>query len=127
MLASGRVSGVLQLSDLDLAHLEHRLHRPAGTLGIGIIEQLIEPARHDLPGQPEAVLEPTTRAVGFLAPLGLFVGLTLMEAWQLWRLRGDAEAMDPLVMMGLFASLGGLLVGGLLANLLDRRLPVVED
>ena len=69
----------------------------------------------------------STRAVGFLAPLGLFVGLTLMEAWQLWRLRGDAEAMDPLVMMGLFASLGGLLVGGLLANLLDRRLPVVED
>ena len=37
-LPSGRVGGVLQLSDLDLAHLEHRLHRPAGALGIGIVE-----------------------------------------------------------------------------------------
>jgi len=37
-LPSGRVGGVLQLSDLDLAHLEHRLHRTAGALGIGIIE-----------------------------------------------------------------------------------------
>jgi hypothetical protein len=37
-LPSGRVGGVLQLSDLDLAHLEHRFHRPAGALGIGIIE-----------------------------------------------------------------------------------------
>ena len=69
----------------------------------------------------------STRVVGFIAPLGLFAGLTLMEAWQLWRLRGDTEAMDPLVFMGLFASLGGLFVGGLVANLVDTRLPETED
>jgi hypothetical protein len=69
----------------------------------------------------------STRVVGFLAPLGLFIGLTLMEAWQLWRLRGDDEAMDPLVMMGIFAGLGGLFVGGILANLLDARPVEPED
>ena len=69
----------------------------------------------------------STGVVGFLAPLGLFVGLTLMEAWQFWRLRGDSEAMDPLVLMGLLASLGGLFVGGLLANLLDARPLETED
>jgi len=55
------VGGVLRRGDLYLAHLEHRLHSPAGTPGIGIVEQLIEPARNDLPGQPEAVLEPPAR------------------------------------------------------------------
>ena len=69
----------------------------------------------------------STSVAGFLAPLGLFLGLTLMEAWQLWRLRGDTEAMDPLAFMGVFGCLGGLFVGGLLANLLDTRIPETED
>jgi hypothetical protein len=43
------------------AHLEHRLHRPAGTLRVGVVDQLAQPARDDLPRQPEAVLEPAAR------------------------------------------------------------------
>jgi hypothetical protein len=59
-----------------------------------------------------------TRRAGFLAPLGFFVALTLMEAWQLWRLRGDTEVNDPLLFMGLLAGLLGLLAGGIAANVL---------
>jgi hypothetical protein len=56
------------------------------------------------------------------------VALTLMEAWQLWRLRGDPEANDPLAPLGLFAALGGLFVGGLAASILnDGLLPDESD
>jgi hypothetical protein len=68
-----------------------------------------------------------TRLVGFHAPLGLFAGLALMEAWLLWRLRGDSEAIDPLVFLGLLAALGGLFVGGVVANVLDGRPPVADE
>ena len=59
--------------------------------------------------------------MGLLAPLGLFTGLALVEAWLLWRLRGDSEAIDPLVFLGLLVALGGLLVGGVAANVLADR------
>ena len=51
----------LQLGDLDLAHLEHRFHRPASALGIRITQQLAQPARDDLPRDAPAILEPATR------------------------------------------------------------------
>lgn len=62
-----------------------------------------------------------SRLAGLFAPLGLFAGLTLMEAWQLWRLRGHSEPIDALVVMGLLASLCGLLVGALIARVLSKR------
>jgi hypothetical protein len=68
-----------------------------------------------------AVAYGRTRLVGFLAPLGLFAGLALTEAWLLWRLRGDSEAIDPLAFLGLMAALGGLIVGGVAANVLADR------
>src|SRR3990170_7630217 len=40
-----------ELFDLDLTHLQHRLHRAAGSLRVGIIQQLVELARGDLPRQ----------------------------------------------------------------------------
>ena len=61
------------------------------------------------------------RHVGFFAPLGSFAGLALVEAWALWMLREDAESIDPLVFMGLGASLCGLLIGGLVASVLIDR------
>ena len=64
-----------------------------------------------------------TRREGFLAPLGFFTALTVMEAWQLWRLRGDTEVNDPLLFMGLFAGLVGLLAGGIAANVFGTRPP----
>ena len=70
-----------------------------------------------------AIAHRRTRRAGFLVPLGFFAGLALMEAWQLWRLRGDAEANDPLLFMGLFAGLVGLLAGGIAANVLGTRPP----
>ena len=44
-----RVGRPLELGDIDLAHLEHRLHGAAGTLRIGISNELVQLARHDLP------------------------------------------------------------------------------
>ena len=65
-----------------------------------------------------------TRRVGFVAPLGLFASLALVEAWVLWMLRGDSEAITPLVFLGLGASLGGLFIGGLVLDfLVDRDRP----
>src|ERR687891_2294251 len=60
--ALGPVGRPLELGDFDLAHLEHRLHGAARTLRIGISDQLVQLARHDLPRQPESVLEPSARA-----------------------------------------------------------------
>ena len=57
----GRVGRPLELGDIDLAHLEHRLHGAARTLRIGISNQLVQLARHDLPRQAESVLEPSAR------------------------------------------------------------------
>ena len=74
-----------------------------------------------------AVAYGRTRIVGFLAPLGMFGGLVSVEAWLLWRLRGDSEAIDPLVFLGLLAALGGLFVGGLAANVLADRPPVADE
>ena len=64
-----------------------------------------------------------TRRTSLLAPLGLFAALTLVEAWQLWRLRGDTEAIDPLVVMGGLAAVTGLLAGGFTARILAARPP----
>jgi hypothetical protein len=47
-------------------HLEHRVHRPPGAAGVRVVQQLVQAARHDLPRQPEAVLEPAART-GFAA------------------------------------------------------------
>src|SRR5438270_250009 len=47
----GAVGGTLQLGDVELAHLQHRLHRTPGPTRVGVGEQLEQPPRHDLPGQ----------------------------------------------------------------------------
>ena len=57
-----RVGRPLELGVINLAHLEHRLHGAARTLRIGISNQLVQLARHDLPREPESVLEPSARA-----------------------------------------------------------------
>src|SRR4029450_10617531 len=53
-------SGVraLQLIDVDLLHLEHCLHDPAGLMRIGIADQLDEGSGNDLPRQAVLVLGP---------------------------------------------------------------------
>jgi hypothetical protein len=46
------------LRDVKLDHLQHRVHDPARSLGVGITHQLARPIRHYLPRHPEAVNEP---------------------------------------------------------------------
>src|SRR5262245_13862546 len=57
-----------QLGDVQLGHLQHRLHGPARALRIGVGQQLAEDVRHDLPRQAVPVLEPT--ALAGLAAVG---------------------------------------------------------
>jgi len=71
--------GRLQTGDVELAHPEHRLHHPLGLGGVAIAEQLRQHGRHDLPGQAEAVLEPTATlrrtAIGKSVPQSVDRGL----------------------------------------------------
>ena len=50
--------GGLQPGDVELHHLQHRLHDPLRLGGIGIAQQLRQYARHDLPRDAVAVPEP---------------------------------------------------------------------
>src|SRR6185295_14160775 len=70
----------LEPGDVELAHLEHRLHRPLGGRGIVAREQLVEPSRDNLPRQPEPVLQPAARsglaaAGGERVPVAVDLGL----------------------------------------------------
>src|SRR5436190_19263437 len=58
---SSLVVRVLERFDLDLVHLEHRLHHAVDAFGVPVGQHLIEHARDDLPGHTEAVREPATR------------------------------------------------------------------
>src|SRR5690606_9961602 len=57
-----RVHGGFQCGDVDLLHLQHGLHGPVGARPVGIAEQARQRARNDLPGDAEAVLQPTALA-----------------------------------------------------------------
>ena len=59
------VRRVLQRLDVDLLHLQHRLHGALGAPRVGVAQQLAEPLGDDLPAQAEPVLEPA--ALTFLA------------------------------------------------------------
>src|SRR3954468_2632711 len=78
---SGRdaVGGAAQRRDVDLAHLQHRLHGAAAALVAGRAQQLVHALGPDLPGQAEAVLEPPARAllpaVAELLPVVVDLGL----------------------------------------------------
>src|SRR5262245_39393072 len=50
--------GFLQLGDVDLLHLQHRLHDPVGLLAVGIARHLGHEGGDDLPGEAILVLEP---------------------------------------------------------------------
>src|SRR5262249_29688924 len=105
---SGRrrpVGGGLQCRQVELAHLQHRLHRAVGALRVGVREHLFHAGRHHLPGEAEAVPEPTAlallSAVGELLPevVDLILGLAfdrerdrLVEA----ELRAAVDADEPL-------------------------------
>ena len=95
-----------QLREVDLGHLEHRLHRALGALGVGAGEHLVELPRDDLPRQAEAVLEPAALA-GLAAaederrPEAIDLGLVLALDHQRDRLgerelRSAVEADEPL-------------------------------
>src|SRR5215213_6379390 len=60
--------GLLERRDVELAHLQHRGHRALGDAGVGVGDELLKAGRHDLPGHPEAVLQPAAWAL--LAALG---------------------------------------------------------
>src|SRR5580704_14989039 len=47
-----------QSGDVELHHLQHRLHDPLGLGGVGVAEQFQQHLRHDLPRDAVAVLEP---------------------------------------------------------------------
>src|SRR5262245_42329025 len=63
LLSRGAAVRPLQPRDVDLLHLEHRVHDPLRLRGIGIAEHLAEHRGRDLPGQPVPVLEPAARAL----------------------------------------------------------------
>src|SRR4026208_9035 len=54
--------GSLELNDVDLRHPQHRLHGSLGTGPIRTGEERGHPARENLPGQAEAILQPATHA-----------------------------------------------------------------
>src|SRR4051812_2499384 len=62
-IRSGGFSGTLETGDVDLLHLEHRLHRPIRLRSVLIAEQLAKGVRDDLPGQAELVGEPPALAL----------------------------------------------------------------
>src|SRR5262245_44475798 len=75
------VSG-LELRDIDLRHLQHRLHRALRAVPVWALEELVQPLRDDLPRQAEAVLQPTAHAVFAAtldegAPVAVDFGLVL--------------------------------------------------
>src|SRR3712207_457893 len=55
---SMRLGSCLEPGDLDLLHLQHRLHDPFALFAIGLSEQLRQTLRHDLPREAIFVLEP---------------------------------------------------------------------
>jgi hypothetical protein len=86
----------------DLAHAEHRLGRRYRTRRTGIVEQLKEPLRHDLPTQPIAVLQPATlrflAAVGQALPVIIDLVLVLAVDGERDRL-GERKLRPPLMAM----------------------------
>src|SRR6185312_6695147 len=50
--------GLTELGDVELLHLEHRLHRPPRLLGVAVHDEPGELDGRDLPRETEAVLEP---------------------------------------------------------------------
>src|SRR6185437_6889257 len=62
------VIGRLELGEVELLHRHHRLGHLLDALGVARSHQLAEFQRHDLPRQPELVLEPAAGA--FFAALG---------------------------------------------------------
>src|SRR5713101_8622154 len=73
---------VLQLRDVELFHLQHRLHGRTGIAGLRVGEQLAEHRRNDLPRQSELVLQPAARTflaavTGELAPVPVDLCLRL--------------------------------------------------
>src|SRR5713101_4568358 len=73
---------VLQLRDVELLHLQHRLHGRPRIAGLRVGEELAEHRRDDLPRQSELVLQPPARAFlaavsGELAPVPVDLRLRL--------------------------------------------------
>ena len=73
---------LLQPRNIHLNHFHHRLHRPLRALFILTTEPLLQLDRHDLPAEPELVLQPPTLALGpaaleQLAPVVVYLGLVL--------------------------------------------------
>src|SRR2546423_247448 len=65
---------LFQGGDIDLLHLQQRLHHAAGASRIFVAHQLAQSGRNDLPGETESVLEPPTLTLaaavrGELAPV----------------------------------------------------------
>src|SRR5690349_3052900 len=60
--------GLLQLGDHDPLHAHHRVGHALRSLTVAGRGQLDQPARHDLPGHSEAVLQPAARPL--LAAVG---------------------------------------------------------
>src|ERR1700752_2256443 len=56
---AGAVRGVLHHLEVDLLHLQHRLHRALAALRVGVAQELPHPLGDDLPAQAEPVLEPS--------------------------------------------------------------------
>src|SRR5438105_11439633 len=53
----------LELREVDLLHLQHRLHGPLGPFLVGAVQHLLHPLRGDLPRQAVPVLQPAAHAL----------------------------------------------------------------
>jgi hypothetical protein len=79
---SAPIGGSLHRGDIDLLHLEHRLHGAPGSARIGVLQQRDQLPGDDLPGQAEPVLEPAALARraavrGQRVPIIIDLGLVL--------------------------------------------------
>src|SRR4029079_6501967 len=73
---------LLELGDVDLRHLKHRLRRPFGGVVVALHEHFVELMRKRLPRDTEAVLQPPAHAVLAAAldegvPVAVDLGLVL--------------------------------------------------
>src|SRR6266487_4576383 len=84
----------LQFGDVELLHLEQRLHHAVCLLGILVAHQLPEHRGHDLPGEPKLVFQPAAHA--FFAAAGRELAPVLVDLLLILAVHDEGERLAEL-------------------------------